>query len=132
VTATRLRDLRPVVFSTREEPDMLAPLLASCFFPVLYGRPVRVRGRLFVDGGLRDNLPLEALAARGAREILAVVTRADGTTKKTPWRRLRPRVDGAQVHVVCPRRPLPLRSWDFDPDGISRAIDAGYEAAGRL
>src|SRR6476661_6216244 len=33
VTATRLRDLGRVVFSTRHEPDMLPPLLASCFFP---------------------------------------------------------------------------------------------------
>lgn len=129
VAATRLPDLGRVVFSTREEPDMLGPLLASCFFPVLYGRPVRVRGRLFVDGGLRDNLPLGALAARGAREILAVVTRPDGTTRQTPWRRLHPRVDGARVHVVCPRRPLPLRSWDFDPDGIERALEAGQAAA---
>src|SRR5437879_526024 len=34
VTAARLRDLRRVVFSTRDEPDMLPPLLGSCFFPL--------------------------------------------------------------------------------------------------
>src|SRR5262249_34323644 len=38
VTATRLHDLRSLVFSTREEPDMLDPLLGSCFLPLLYGR----------------------------------------------------------------------------------------------
>lgn len=131
VTATRLPDLRPVVFSTRQEPDMVAPLLASCFFPVLYGRPVRVRGDLFVDGGLVDNLPVEELAYRGARDIVAVVTRPDGTSKKTPWSRRRPALDprwGARLHLVHPRAPLPLRSWDFDADGIARAIDAGYDA----
>ena len=136
VTATRLRDLGRVVFSTRHEPDMLPPLLASCFFPLLYGRTVRVRGQLLVDGGLVDNLPLDPLVARGAREILAVTTRPDGTALKTPWRkRWRPRVDpqsGARVHVIHPRAPLAIRSWDFSPDAIHRAIDEGYESARRF
>jgi predicted acylesterase/phospholipase RssA len=136
VTATRLRDLRRVVFSTRDEPDMLPPLLGSCFFPLLYGRTVRVRGDLYIDGGLVDNLPLEALAERGAREILAVTTRADGTALKTPFdKRWRPRVDprsGARVHVIHPKKPLAIRSWDFAPDAIARAIDDGYDAARRF
>ncbi|MDB4966360.1 MAG: uncharacterized protein JWN44_2049 [Myxococcales bacterium] len=133
VTATRLRNLRPVVFSTREEPDMVAPMLASCFFPLLYGRVVRVRGQLLVDGGLVDNLPLEALVARGAREIIAVTTRSDGTAAKTPWRRgWRPAADGARVHLIHPRTPLAIGSWDFAPDRIARAIDDGYDAARRF
>jgi NTE family protein len=133
VTATRLYDLRPLVFSTREEPDMLPPLLGSCFFPLLYGRPVRVRGHWLVDGGLVDNLPLEALAARGAREIIAVTTHADGTALKTPWnKRWRPRADGARVHVIHPRAPLAIKSWNFSPDAIERAIDAGFDAARRF
>jgi NTE family protein len=136
VTATRLRDLRRVVFSTRDEPDILPPLLASCFFPVLYGRTVRIRGQLLVDGGLVDNLPLEPLVERGAREILAVTTRPDGTALKTPWRkRWRPTVDaaaGARVHVIHPRAPLAIKSWDFSRDAIARAIDDGYDAARRF
>jgi predicted acylesterase/phospholipase RssA len=136
VTATRLRDLGRVIFSTREEPDMLPPLLASCFLPLLYGRTVRVRGQLLVDGGLVDNLPLEALVERGARELIAVTTRADGTALKTPWRkRWRPHVDpasGARVHVIHPRAPLAIGSWDFSPDAINRAIDDGYESARRF
>jgi NTE family protein len=136
VTATRLRTLERVVFSTRDEPDMLPPLLASCFFPVLYGRTVRIRGQLLVDGGLVDNLPLEPLVERGARELVAVTARADGTALKTPWRkRWRPSVDpasGARVHVIHPRAPLAIKSWDFSPDAIARAIDDGYDAARRF
>jgi NTE family protein len=130
IAATRLRDLRTCFYSTRQEPDTVEPLLGSCFFPVLYGRPVRLRGELLVDGGLTDNLPLEALAARGADEIIAVVTRVDGTAIKTPRRlRWRPASASARVHVIHPRRPLALRSWDFDADRIARAIDEGYAAA---
>jgi NTE family protein len=136
VVATRLRDLRPLVFSSRSEPDLLEPLLGSCFLPVLYGRPVRVRGELLVDGGLRDNLPLQPLVERGATEVIAVVTSPDGVAVKTPLAtRWRPRVDGAKLHVIHPRSPLALRSWDFDRDRMARALDEGYargrEFAGR-
>src|SRR5262245_6118888 len=50
VVATRVRDLRPVIFSSHVEESLIEPLLASCFLPVLYGRTVRVRGELYVDG----------------------------------------------------------------------------------
>ncbi len=129
--ATRLRDLSTVVFSSRDEPDFIEPLLGSCFFPILYGRTVRVRGDLLVDGGLTDNLPIETLAARGVDEVVAVVTSTDGTALKTPLRtRWPPRADGVRVHVIHPRAPLAIRSWDFDRDRIERALDEGF-ARGR-
>lgn len=127
VVATRLRDLRPVVFSSRFEDDLVEPLLASCFFPIFYGRPVRVRGDLFVDGGLTDNLPIQPLRERGCDDIIAVVVSADGTAFKRPLLpRIRPRVK----YVVHPRRPLALRAWDLDADAVARAVDEGY-ARGR-
>lgn len=129
--ATRLRDLSRVVFSSREEEDLLAPLLGSCFFPVFYGRPVRVRGELLLDGGITDNLPLEALAERGATEIIASVTSPDGlafkSLRQTRWR---PTLPGVKVHVIHPRQPLAARSWDLNLDRMRRTIDEGY-AQGR-
>ncbi len=131
VTATRLRDLAPVIFSSREERDLVAAVLGSCFIPVLYGRTVRHRGSLLIDGGVTDNLPVEALASRGAKDILAVTVRPDGTAFKSPRRtRWKPRCDGARVHVIHPREELPLKSWDFDPDRLERALEEGY-ARGR-
>jgi NTE family protein len=132
VVATRLRDLSRVVFSSREEPDLIEPVLASCFLPVLYGRTVRIRGDLMVDGGICDNLPIEELARRGATEVIAVVANADGhVLKSLRRRRWRPSLPGggAALHVIAPRAPLDLRSWDFDADRIARAIDEGYAAA---
>ena len=127
VVATRLRDWQPVVFSSRTEPALLEPLLGSCFLPPFYGRAIRVRGELLIDGGLTDNLPIEALAARGADEIVAVVTSPGGTALKSPLRPWwRPQVEGKHVHVVHPERPLPIGSWDFSADRMSRAIDEGY------
>jgi NTE family protein len=132
VVATRLRDLARVVFSSRTEADLLEPMLASCFLPVLYGRTVRVHGELMIDGGITDNLPIEELARRGATDVIAVVANADGhLLKSLRRRRWRPELaeGGARLHVITPRAPLALRSWDFDPDRIERAIDEGYLAA---
>ncbi len=130
VTATRLPDLRRIVYSSRREPEMIDPLLGSCFFPVFYGRPVRVRGDWLVDGGLTDNLPIEALVESGATEIIAVVTATDGTALKNPRRgRLRPAAFAPRavpVHVIHPSTPLAIKSWDFDPDRLARALDDGY------
>lgn len=134
IVATRLRSFERVVYSSRGEADLVEPLLGSCFLPVLYGRPVRVRGELLVDGGITDNLPIEELAARGATEIIAVLTRADGTVRKDLRRaRWRPNLagrTGAKLHVIKPKQPLAIRSWDFDRDRLERAIDEGY-ARGR-
>jgi NTE family protein len=127
VVATRLRDWSPIVFSSRIEPTMLEPLLGSCFLPPFYGRAIRVRGDLLVDGGFIDNLPIERLAARGAHEIVAVVTSPRGTALKSlvcpSWV---PKVDGTRVHVIHPARALEIGAWDFSGDRMNRAIDEGY------
>jgi NTE family protein len=129
--ATRARDLRTVVYSSRDEADFIAPLLGSCFFPVFYGRAIRVRGELLVDGGLLDNLPLAPLVQRGCSEVIAVVTRPTGFAVKRPWRRSwLPEARGARVHVIKPRRALDVRSWDLSADRMNRALDEGY-AVGR-
>jgi NTE family protein len=132
VVALRLRDWSPIVFSSRTEAGMLEPLLGSCFLPPFYGRAVRVNGDLLFDGGLVDNLPIEALADRGAEDIVAVVTSPDGTALKSPLRPYwRPQLAGKRVHVVHPERPLEIGAWDFSPDRMNRAIDDGYRR-GRL
>lgn len=133
VVATRVRDWTPVVFSSRTEPTMLEPLLGSCFLPPFYGRWIRVRGELLVDGGFSDNLPLETLAAKGADEIIAVVTSHRGTALKSALRPFwTPTVDGKRVHVVHPERALAIGAWDFAGDRMNRAIDEGYRRAREL
>ncbi len=134
-TATRLRDLRTLVLSSREEPDFALAVLGSCFFPVLYGRPIRVRGELVIDGGATDNLPLAAAADRGASVILAVVPAADGTARIRPFGpRVRPETiapPGTRVNTVHPRRPRAIGAWDLDRGRMRAAVAAGRDAAAR-
>src|SRR5581483_5271732 len=127
VVATRLRDWQPVVFSSRTEAGLVEPILGSCFLPPFYGRAIRVDGDLLLDGGFTDNLPIEALAARGADDVIAVVASHRGTALKSPLRpRWRPTADGTRVHVIHPERPLEIGAWDFSAARMDRALDAGY------
>ncbi|MFO0750821.1 MAG: patatin-like phospholipase family protein [Myxococcota bacterium] len=137
-TATRARDFQTLVLSSRDEPDFVTAILGSCFFPILYGRTIRLRGELVIDGGITDNLPLGAVAARGATTLLAVFPAHDGTALSRP---LRPRVRpgdpavgqalGVKVIAVHPDRPLAVRAWDLDRERVKDAIAAGRRAGER-
>ena len=37
--------------------EIIKIALASCYIPFYYERPVRIKSKIFVDGGLTDNLP---------------------------------------------------------------------------
>ncbi|HNI60200.1 MAG TPA: patatin-like phospholipase family protein [Pseudomonadota bacterium] len=132
IVATRMRDLSRIVYSSRQESDLIEPLLGSCFFPVLYGRPVKVRDDWLLDGGAIDNMPVEILADKGVKDIVCVVTSEQGTVNKTPLRkRWRPVAHGAKLHLIKPSRRLSVKSWDFNVDHMNEAIDEGYRQ-GRL
>ena len=97
-------------------PDALADaILASSAFPPFTPMP-RIAGRLAVDGGVVEMVPL-SLASPGAR-VTAVLTRP------RPWRPLPP-----SVRVIAPRRELPVAMWDYsDERGITVAYDEGRRA----
>jgi hypothetical protein len=95
-----------------ESADALADLVlaSSCtppFTPLLHhaGRPV-------LDGGIADNVPVDAA---GDGPVLVLLTR--------PFRRL---PQHPLRTYVQPSRPVPVRSWDYtDPAGLQAAFDLG-------
>ena len=131
-TVTRLRDMQTLVRSSRDELDFVNAVLGSCFFPVIYGRTIRVDGSVVVDGGISDNLPVRALVERGATTVLAVVPAYDGTALLRPLKpRARPETlssEGVRVVTIKPSRPLAVRAWDLDRDRVKAAIAEGREA----
>lgn len=60
ISATDLAAGESVFF---DEGALIPPLLASCAVPVLC-QPIEYRGRVLVDGGLLNNLPVEPLLER--------------------------------------------------------------------
>ena len=93
-------------------PEALADLVlaSSCtppFTPLLAhaGRPA-------LDGGIADNVPVEAA---GAGPTLVLLTRRFRKLPAHPART-----------YVQPSRPVPVASWDYtDPDGLQAAFDLG-------
>jgi predicted acylesterase/phospholipase RssA len=93
-------------------PEALADLvLASSCTPPLTPR-LAYGGRPALDGGIADNVPVEAA---GEGPTLVLLTRRFG---QLPAR--------AGRTYVQPSRPVPVASWDYtDPLGLQAAFDLG-------
>jgi NTE family protein len=104
----------------------LAPALrASASIPGLFN-PVEINGRILVDGGILDNLPVGPLKAMGADYIIAVdLTKHEGLNKKpeNPIEVIMGMIDIMQSRSTLPDpsqfdcyiRPevLKFSKWDF-------------------
>lgn len=135
VAALSLRERRLHFFerwTSREA--FLASLMASNYLPGLYGRPLRIDGRHYADGGLVDNVPYEAALEVGCERVVVVVPDAGGRI----WKRLLdrrphtiPRRERGRVCVIHPDAPLPIGRVTATVDGLLRCLDAGHRAAER-
>lgn len=61
-------------------------LRASSCLPLLAGRPVRLGGRTFVDGGLSEGVPYRTALAQGATHVLVLRTRRSDQRAVPPSR----------------------------------------------
>lgn len=73
----------------RDEADLLACLRGSCTVPMACGRPIRVRGGLYVDGALSESIPIRASRAVPVRgrmptHTLVLLTRPAGEIRRPP------------------------------------------------
>ena len=69
IVATDLSSGRAMVF--RDSGDVKNPIRASCSYPGLF-QPVRLNGRLLVDGAIAMDLPAEPLHSMGATHVISV------------------------------------------------------------
>ncbi|MBU2907227.1 patatin-like phospholipase family protein [Arenibacter algicola] len=139
VTATDLQSGVPKVFSSGE---LIRPLLASAALPPVFN-PVTIDGRLYADGGIMNNFPLEPLANKvdyiigcytsGMQEIAKSVL-------KSPLQ-LANRINRLMLHAnsrekLCATdilfRPKDLEYIKvLDKKGIDKAYMIGYDHASR-
>lgn len=111
-------DLKPAeLFKDQLPPALLRDyIMASATFPGF--QPTVIEGKQYVDGGLYDNCPMNMLAERGCRRILAARTFGPGLFRT-------PRKKDIEVTIISPSEPLgPL--MDFDPERAARNIQMGY------
>ena len=132
-TAVRRRSLH--LFETwSSRAAFFDSLMASNYLPGVYGRPIRIDGRYYADGGFVDNVPYEAALETGCRRALVVVPDSRGRI----WKRLLsrgphavPSASRSRVVVIHPDGPLPIGRVRTTVDGVLSCIDAGHRAAER-
>lgn len=88
---------------------------SSACFPAL--RPREINGVKYIDGGWRDNMPLDLAASMGAEELLAVDVNGVGFT--------RPNTTGLPTRIIRSHWNLGP-TLDFAPDRAARNIALGY------
>ena len=127
----------------RVPQDQIIPahLMASCAVPFGYP-PVRINGKLYVDGGLLDVLPVWAAAEMGATRVIAV-----NALPLMPSRPLRAavrvvhllgrkpaKVAGLDLLLITPRTPLgSVRdALTWSPENVRRWIQQGEDDAAAL
>ena len=132
IGATSLRHRRLHLFERwKSHGEFLATLMASNYMPGLYGRPVRIDGTYYADGGLADNVPYEAAFEAGCARAIVVVTDPGGRFRKrllarTPHRIPRPWRE--RITLVHPGAPLPVGRLRATVDDIHECFDAGRKA----
>lgn len=120
VSATRLRDKSNVIIDVKAASDPFAVLLASNYLRPFYTHAPLIDGERYGDGGWTDNLPYEALFARGCDAV--VVMASKGASEGGLYRTLddHNHVIRAEyrdrVVVIQPRHRMPLgfveRRWE--------------------
>ena len=96
-------------------------LASSACFPAL--RPREIDGVKYIDGGWRDNMPLDLAASMGAEELLAVDVNGVGIT--------RPNTTGLPTRIIHSHWNLGP-TLDFAPERAARNIALGYFDTMRL
>jgi len=97
-------------------------LMASAYLPVF--KLEKLDGKLFLDGGLYDNLPINLLINRGYKDIIAIRTLGMGRTRKISS-------DNAEIKYIIPGEDLG-RALDFNKQVARKNLKLGYFDAKRM
>lgn len=119
-----LNDMKPLELFKEDIPQgqMIDYLMASASYPGF--APNKIDGKQYFDGGIHDNLPVNLLASKGYKEIIAVRTYGVGRTKKLRYRDI-------NLTVILPSENLG-QIFNFDHELICRNMKMGYYDALRV
>lgn len=96
-------------------------LFASSALPLIYGAE-EIDGEKYIDGGLRDNLPIRPLYEEGYRQIILVHLNRETVVDRSKF-------PDANLIEIMPRNHqggLFDGTLDFSPSGAERRINEGY------
>ncbi|MGB5209197.1 MAG: patatin-like phospholipase family protein [Gammaproteobacteria bacterium] len=116
-----------IVLTRADDVPVVEAVLASCFVPGPYARPIRIGGRMAWDGAWMVRTPVDATFALGAQRVLAVLGHADGRLRSgyPLAKTLDPPDNTLLLH---PASTLALGRYDTDAGRMQAAINAGHES----
>jgi NTE family protein len=124
ITVDITSDWLPIeIFKDQMPAGMLKKyVLASAYYPA-FRRP-RIDGRVFIDGGIYDNCPVNPLIRRGGYKKIIVIS----TLSKMPARRVADK--SVKVDYIIPSKPLG-NTLDLRNKNILGNLKLGYYDAVR-
>lgn len=113
-----LSDLKPVQMFKEQIPygEMKNYLLASSYLPVF--RFERLNGKLYLDGGIYDNLPYRMLLGKGYDKLVIVRTHMDARTRE-----ILPH--GLEAIIIEPSEDIG-RTFNYEKGMVRHNIELGY------
>ncbi|MBR1747969.1 MAG: patatin-like phospholipase family protein [Clostridia bacterium] len=124
VVTYSLSDRKPIEIFKDDIPlgEMLNYLLASAYYPAF--RLKKINGKLYIDGGVYDNMPVALMAQKGFDDIIAVRTMSRMPHKNSVSK-------DVAVHYICPSEDLGGTA-SISHEDINRKIKLGYYDALRF
>lgn len=118
-----ISDLKPLELYKEDIPEgkMVDYLLASASFPGF--EPQKIEDKYYIDGGLYDNCPVNLLARKGYKEIIAVKTLSIGIVQNIKY-------SDVKVTNIVPSENIG-RILNFDNKVIHKNLKMGYYDAMR-
>ncbi len=113
-----LTDFRPRELFVADIPggQLVDYLMASSNLPVF--KLSRLNGKLYIDGGFYDNLPINLMAQKGIRDMVAVELKSVGIRQPI-------KDDGINITWITPSEDIG-RLLEFKPEKIRRNMKLGY------
>jgi NTE family protein len=122
-TCCEIPFLSPTYFSLNNchSNRLQSILLASSALPILYGAE-EIDGCKYIDGGLRDNLPIKPLYDEGYKQIIVVHLNREDTIDHSSF-------PGANIIEILPQNHqgyIINGTLDFSSEGAAKRIHEGY------
>ncbi len=113
-----ISDLKPLELFLEDIPQgkVVDYILASAYLPAF--KMQRIDGKILVDGGFYDNLPLKTLINKGYKKLIAVRTYGLGEIEKR-------KTNDAEVIYINPSEELG-KMLNFDQKNARKNIKMGY------
>ncbi|MGM0498656.1 MAG: patatin-like phospholipase family protein [Bacillota bacterium] len=118
IVTLSLSDLKPLELFIDEIPQgkVIDYIMASSYLPAF--KMQRIDGKILIDGGFYDNLPLNTLLNKGYKKIIAIRTYGLGNIEKKVD-------DNKELIFINPSQELG-RMLNFDQENARKNIKMGY------